>query len=94
MLSTAVYIKVACGLACVSPGDQRDLVKWDQAKVEGGPCWVISLLGSGITSVASVGGLGGSWVSVKRVLVDGEWVSPPSNSLLGGCNPICGAPSD
>lgn len=24
----------------------------------------------------------------------GEWVSPPSNSLLGGSNPICGALSD
>lgn len=62
--------------------------------MEGGPCWVISLVGSGITSVASVGRLWGSRVSVKRALVVGEWVSPPSNSLLGGSNPICGALSD
>lgn len=57
MLCIAVYTKVAHGLACVSPGDQRGLEKWEQAKVEGGPCWVISLVGSGITSVASVGRL-------------------------------------
>lgn len=37
MLYIAVYTKVARGIACVSPGDQRGLVKWDQVKVEGGP---------------------------------------------------------
>lgn len=62
--------------------------------MEGGPQWVIGLVGSRITSVASARRLWGSQVSVKRALVVGEWVSPPSNSLLSGCNPICGALSD
>lgn len=75
MLSIAIYAKVAHGLVCGSPGDQRGLMKWDQAKVEGGPRWVISLVGSGITSVVFL-------VSLKRALTVGEWVSPPS---LPGC---------
>lgn len=37
---------------------------------------------------------GVSQVSVKRVLVVQGWVSPPSNILLSGCNPVCGALSD
>lgn len=65
--------KVARGLACVGPGDdQKGLVKWNQVKVEGGPCWVFSLVGSGITSPASVGRLWGSQRSLKRALVIGQ----------------------
>lgn len=67
MLHIAAHTKVARGLACVGPGDQRGLVK-----AEGGPCWVISLVGSGITSLASVGRLWGSQMSLKRALVIGQ----------------------
>lgn len=92
MLYIAVYTKVACGLACFSPGNQRGLGKWDQAGVEGGPCWVISLVGSGITSVALVGRLGFSGVSEESSC--GWRVAFSSQQQLGGCNPICGALSD
>lgn len=84
MLSVAVYTKLAHGLACDSPGDQRGLTKWDQVKVEGGPCWVISLVGSGMTSVVVL-------VSLKRALMVREWVfSSQLTRLLSGCNPVFG----
>lgn len=62
-------------------------MKWDPVTVESGPCWVISLVGSGITSVSSAGRLWGSGVSVRRAFVAAGWVSPPRSSLQGGCNP-------
>lgn len=83
MLDAAGHTEVAHGLVRASPGDQRGLVKWDPVKVEGGLCWVISLVGSGTTSVSSAGRLWGSGVSVRRALVARGWVSPPRSSLRG-----------